>query len=227
MKINCKIADDLLPLYLEDSCSEDSRVVLEEHLQECPSCRAKLDRMRSVIAGGIGAGESMPKLAEYAKKIRNHRICVAVSAIFMMVIASGFLALVYLTIQDMRMQSQPHVFEVEAGTYNLTAGSLAVAAEEISQYILYTNSEQISVNVRAEGSFRGTVILMNAADNSVAQSAEVTEKKEGCIFTNLSAAVRYRIACTGLDGTELTVSDGRTVSFWHSLKSVLSELTGR
>ena len=30
MKISCEIAEDLLPLYLEDTCSKDSRAALEE-----------------------------------------------------------------------------------------------------------------------------------------------------------------------------------------------------
>ena len=33
MKLNCNIVDDLLPLYLEDICSEDSKAALEKHLQ--------------------------------------------------------------------------------------------------------------------------------------------------------------------------------------------------
>ena len=30
MNLNCGIAEDLLPLYLEDGCSQDSRAALEE-----------------------------------------------------------------------------------------------------------------------------------------------------------------------------------------------------
>ena len=45
MNISCKIAEDLLPLYLDNSCSEDSQAALEEHLKDCPSCRMKLNRM--------------------------------------------------------------------------------------------------------------------------------------------------------------------------------------
>ena len=53
MNISCKIAEDLLPLYLDNSCSEDSRTALEEHLNGCPSCCAKLKRMQSDITDGI------------------------------------------------------------------------------------------------------------------------------------------------------------------------------
>lgn len=36
MKITCNIIDDLLPLYVDDMVSEDSRKLVEEHLKECP-----------------------------------------------------------------------------------------------------------------------------------------------------------------------------------------------
>ena len=45
MNMNCRIADDLLPLYVDGVCSPDSCALLEEHLRTCPACREKLKRM--------------------------------------------------------------------------------------------------------------------------------------------------------------------------------------
>ena len=39
MKISCNIIEDLLPLYVDDMVSEDSRQLVEEHLKACPTCR--------------------------------------------------------------------------------------------------------------------------------------------------------------------------------------------
>ena len=39
MKITCNIIEDLLPLYVDDMVSEDSRQLVEEHLKTCPACR--------------------------------------------------------------------------------------------------------------------------------------------------------------------------------------------
>ncbi|MDE6699763.1 MAG: zf-HC2 domain-containing protein [Acetatifactor sp.] len=36
---NCNIVRDLLPLYLEELCSEDSRSYVEAHLAQCEACR--------------------------------------------------------------------------------------------------------------------------------------------------------------------------------------------
>ena len=42
MKISCNVIEDLLPLYVDDGVSEDSRQLVEEHLRDCPSCRKML-----------------------------------------------------------------------------------------------------------------------------------------------------------------------------------------
>ena len=39
MKYDCEVIRDLLPLYADRACSERSRTMVEEHLQECPDCR--------------------------------------------------------------------------------------------------------------------------------------------------------------------------------------------
>lgn len=36
---------DLLPLYHDGVCSEKSRAAVEEHLKDCPACRAALAAM--------------------------------------------------------------------------------------------------------------------------------------------------------------------------------------
>ena len=47
MKISCNIIEDLLPLYVEDAVSEDSRQLVEEHLKECVSCRKMLEEIKT------------------------------------------------------------------------------------------------------------------------------------------------------------------------------------
>lgn len=225
MDISCNIAEDLLPLYADGSCSEDSRAALEEHLKECPSCRTKLERMQSGVIDGIHEERITPELANYAKKVRNHRIRIAVLSVLATVIASAVLALGYLTIRDMYLQSSPHVFEVEPGTYNLISNDLETTAEEIGQYTFFTNYTQIEVTVQGADSSQGTVMLWNTADRGCfIRSASVNGKTGSCTFRALSATQRYQITCDNLEGAAITVSEGRTVSFWHSLSSVLNEI---
>ena len=46
MTYPCGIIKDLLPLYIDDACNEESRQAVEEHLAECESCRIDYDIMK-------------------------------------------------------------------------------------------------------------------------------------------------------------------------------------
>ena len=42
MKLSCKIVEDLLPLYVDHVCSDQTKSAVEEHLQECEECKRLL-----------------------------------------------------------------------------------------------------------------------------------------------------------------------------------------
>lgn len=42
MKISCEIVQDLLPLYCDGVCSQDSRQAVEAHLENCEKCRVDM-----------------------------------------------------------------------------------------------------------------------------------------------------------------------------------------
>ena len=229
MKLNCSIAEDLLPLYLEDMCSEDSRAALEEHLRECPACREKSARMKNndVIPQARKQERKFP-ISDYAKKVKRHRICVGISAALISALAACVLALCLLTIFDMRAQANPTVYAVENGVHNLTAAELETTAAEVGGYILYTNSQQIKVSVPKDADFDGEILLWNAADkDDPILHGHVDPGNNTCVFSGLSATQRYRVTCGEGDEIVVTVSDGRIVNFWYSLRNVLKELTGR
>ena len=47
MKIHCNIAKDLMPLYIDDALSEESKAAVEEHLTGCEGCREYYRRMHN------------------------------------------------------------------------------------------------------------------------------------------------------------------------------------
>lgn len=49
MKIPCNVIKDLLPLYTDDVCSDESRRVIAEHLLECDECRLELAAMQDEL----------------------------------------------------------------------------------------------------------------------------------------------------------------------------------
>ncbi|GEM_PF-1058506 len=50
MKHSCNIVKDLLPLYADDVCSDDTKKLVEEHFEECPSCRTEYQKMKAPLA---------------------------------------------------------------------------------------------------------------------------------------------------------------------------------
>lgn len=49
MKITCDIINDLIPSYVDEICTEDSRKLVEEHIRICDNCHQKLNYMRNPI----------------------------------------------------------------------------------------------------------------------------------------------------------------------------------
>ena len=44
----CGVVEDLLPLYIDECCSEESRAIVESHIKECEACKAVFESMSSV-----------------------------------------------------------------------------------------------------------------------------------------------------------------------------------
>lgn len=49
MKITCNIIEDLLPLYIDQTLSEDSCHLVEEHVKECESCKRIQEELRKEL----------------------------------------------------------------------------------------------------------------------------------------------------------------------------------
>ena len=62
---NCDMIKDLLPLYADDVCSEESRKAVEEHINNCPDCKAELEKL------GKNVTVSPQKDAEVLKRIKR------------------------------------------------------------------------------------------------------------------------------------------------------------
>lgn len=45
MKYPCNLIKDLLPLYIDNVCSEESKEIVEQHLAECPECKTYYQSM--------------------------------------------------------------------------------------------------------------------------------------------------------------------------------------
>jgi len=58
MKVTCEVIRDLLPLYLDGVCSQDSRQLVKEHLETCESCRRELAHLQEEESPDINVHEA-------------------------------------------------------------------------------------------------------------------------------------------------------------------------
>jgi hypothetical protein len=67
-KISCEIVKDVLPLYYDKICSDDSKRMIEEHLIQCDSCKSELKRIEDDIKI---PKEEIEKNRDDSKMIKN------------------------------------------------------------------------------------------------------------------------------------------------------------
>lgn len=61
MKVSCNIIQDLLPLYHDKVCSQDSSILVEEHIKECDACKEQLEKIGEELEyHTIAADEAKP-----------------------------------------------------------------------------------------------------------------------------------------------------------------------
>ena len=71
MSLTCGIVKDLLPLYAENLCGDESREAVEAHLTVCESCRSLLEGMKQ--PDGTSPVEALP-LKSISRKIKKKQI---------------------------------------------------------------------------------------------------------------------------------------------------------
>ena len=109
MKISCEIIQDLLPLYHDGICSNDSRVMIEEHLTECENCKSELFAMDADLS--VNSAEQNLNEAEAVKKLskkwRKGMLKSLLKGILITVIVIALAALVLYSIMDIRVIPKP------------------------------------------------------------------------------------------------------------------------
>lgn len=98
MKNECKIVSDLLPLYIEDMVSIETKEFIEEHLKSCDECKGELSLLKDTPLNTFDQStteknlEEIKPLKKVAKKI-NLQINTISYLLVMFFIFFGFLSM--------------------------------------------------------------------------------------------------------------------------------------
>ncbi|MDR0308360.1 MAG: zf-HC2 domain-containing protein [Coriobacteriales bacterium] len=79
MSVPCEVVRDLLPLYHDDVCSENSRQVVDEHLAECDSCKALLARIDDNTLDQQLMAETEDVVGHHTKAIKRRSLVVGMA----------------------------------------------------------------------------------------------------------------------------------------------------
>lgn len=75
-KIDCKIVKDLLPLYIDDLVSDETRMYVEKHLKECSECMDEYKKMSEELIVPINSEVNRKDaeiISEIKKKFKNKK----------------------------------------------------------------------------------------------------------------------------------------------------------
>ena len=76
-KINCNVIQDILTLYIDDSVSDDTKALVEEHLQNCEGCRRLYNELQEEIMVPVeikGDNKEIKELQNFKRFLLRKRI---------------------------------------------------------------------------------------------------------------------------------------------------------
>ena len=74
-EINCNIIRDILPLYVDDVVSDDTKQMVEEHLRNCEECSKEAELMKHKVY--IPAEKEAPIIKNFKKSWRNKKLIIS------------------------------------------------------------------------------------------------------------------------------------------------------
>lgn len=174
MKITCNVIKDLLPLYVDYMLSDDSRTIVEEHINYCQECRNYLNEMRSFIEIPADTNTSplkKIKSALHKKKIQTVIFSVAVSLGFLSILTAFLTSPEYIpynknsvTINEIGNGMVLAQFDNTVSGYNIDS----YTADDNTGYVYHITAWNSVLNRIFNKSKTGNIILNPNGENVAA-----------------------------------------------------------
>lgn len=147
MKYLCGLIKDILPLYHDSICSEESKCAVEEHLRECPGCKQYYDKMcgADIVEEFSYDNEAEQKKADALKNVKKRMKKKTILGIILGAIVGG--AILYLAIPF-----------IAVGLLMLSSYSSKVEVHtDISEYKYYMAGEDAHENYQSKWGMDETI----------------------------------------------------------------------
>ncbi len=112
MKLSCDVICDLLPAYAEGLTSEASNQLIENHIEDCPSCREILQNCKGINRNDLEEQEIIEPFKKFNKKLNSWRI---LSSLFFIMLALVIIPTIFRFTNDFyRIWMKNHPQKIEA-----------------------------------------------------------------------------------------------------------------
>jgi hypothetical protein len=146
MKNNCDVVTDLLPLYVDGVCSEESKKLVEEHLEECEACRNASRMLQEDIT--IQQDHDVNIIKGVKRRIFIEKIVLAIIAVVVagsILICGGIYMLSsYVPMTEVSLKDTVSVSQDEDGNVWLIRNGMTTDAKGIMSEQYNTEGELIS-----------------------------------------------------------------------------------
>lgn len=159
MKLGCDVIKDLLPLYVDHICSEESRALIDEHLQSCTDCREELLRFSSHQVESQLQEDAGQELKQFSTSFKKRKKKVKIALIALSCVAALSLVLFGgLYWNHLRMAEENRIVDF------MTEGSITVNKSylgDINPSVLTIPEDgSYSLDIRAEGDLDNFTLLI-------------------------------------------------------------------
>ena len=96
MKLSCKVVEDILPMYYDGVCSEETSALVEEHISQCSCCRNMLERLQAELQLSPLPVDDAKPLKEFQRKWKKSElswikkgICLTLAALLLVLSVSA------------------------------------------------------------------------------------------------------------------------------------------
>lgn len=137
----CKIVEDLLPLYAEDLISAESADFIREHASRCPRCNKLLERTEQPLP-------ETTDIPNYKKALKRERIqSILTGVLWSMLLVLGLAATIWVVgFIPQKLDVEPTVLESPDGIHSITAEP---------HTSLFGTNEGLYITWRSDGGLHG------------------------------------------------------------------------
>ena len=179
----CNITADLLPLYVDNTCSPGSREYIEEHIKTCPKCQALLESMKEPIKVELPKQNSKKSFRSFSGSLVRRKVLVITLCVLLGLGVVGLIA--FKPVISYLSETLPiPVEDIDAQVYLLSDGALYAE-------LIYTGDEY---EVVGSGSTASAGVILHESgtpdDHGMKRSSTAGSSAPGVLGSSSSSHSR-------------------------------------